>query len=102
KSKAALEARQLELQQSLAAQTARETDLLERLSAQVQTLVKREPVVPAAYEELFKKQSDDLVRTRRHLETAIKNNSANAVRQLQSFVGMQEYFATGVLPAFNS
>lgn len=102
KSKAALEARQLELQQSLAAQIARETDLLERLSAQVQTLVKREMVVPTAYEELFKKQSDDLVRTRRHLETAIKNNSANAVRQLQSFVGMQEYFATGVLPAFNS
>lgn len=102
KSKAALEARQLELQQSLELQTARETDLLERLSAQVQTLVKRETVVPAAYEELFKKQSDDLVRTRRHLETAIKNNSANAVRQLQSFVGMQEYFATGVLPAFNS
>lgn len=102
KSKAALEARQLELQQSLAAQIARETDLLEGLSAQVQTLVKRETVVSAAYEELFKKQSDDLVRTRRHLETAIKNNSANAVRQLQSFVGMQEYFATGVLPAFNS
>lgn len=102
KSKAALEARQLELQQSLAAQTARETDLLERLSAHLQTLVKQEMVVPAAYEELFKKQSDDLVRTRRHLETAVKNNSANAVRQLQSFVGMQEYFATGVLPAFNS
>lgn len=102
KSKAALEARQLELQQSLSAQTARETDLLERLSAQVQTLVKREMLVPAAYEELFKKQSDDLVRVRRHLETAVKNNSANAVRQLQSFIGMQEYFATGVLPAFNS
>lgn len=102
KSKAALEARQLELQQLLSAQNARETDLLERLSTQVQSLAKRETVVPAAYEELFKKQSDDLVRVRRHLETAVKNNSANAVRQIQSFVGMQEYFATGVLPAFNS
>lgn len=102
KDKAALEARQLELQQALSAQTARETDLLERLNVQVQSLVKREMAVPAAYEELFKKQSDDLVRVRRHLETALKNNSANAVRQLQSFVGMQEYFATGVLPAFNS
>ncbi|MFC3863464.1 coiled-coil domain-containing protein [Alcaligenes aquatilis] len=102
KSKAALEARQLELQQSLSAQTARETDLLERLSAQVQSLAARDAAVPGIQEELFKKQSEELLRVRRHIETAVKNNSANAVRQLQSFVGMQEYFATGVLPAFNS
>ncbi len=102
KSKAALEVRQLELEQLLSDQTARETGLIERLSAQIQSLATREVAVPGVFEELFKKQSDDLVRVRRHLETAIKNNSANAVRQLQSFVGMQEYFATGVLPAFNS
>lgn len=102
KSKIALEARQRELEQLLAAQTVRETDLLEHLTTQVQSLVMREVAVPKEFEELFKKQSDDLLRTRRHLETAVKKNSANAVRQLQSFVGMQEYFATGVLPAFNS
>ena len=102
KSKALLEVRQLELEQLLSDQTARETGLLERLSAQIQSLATREVAVPGVFEELFKKQSDDLVRVRRHLETAVKNNSANAVRQLQSFVGMQEYFATGVLPAFNS
>ncbi|AYR20685.1 hypothetical protein [Alcaligenes faecalis] len=98
---AALEARQLELQQLLSAQTARETDLLEHLSAQVQSLAARGAVVPGTQEELFKKQSEELLRVRRHIETAVKKNSANAVRQLQSFVGMQEYFATGVLPAFN-
>lgn len=102
KSKAALEVRQLELEQLLSDQTARETGLIERLSAQIQSLATREVAVPGVFEELFKKQSDDLVRVRRHLETAIKNNGANAVRQLQSYVGMQEYFATGVLPAFNS
>ncbi|WP_368928943.1 hypothetical protein [Alcaligenes faecalis] len=102
KSKAALENRQRELEQLLAAQTARETDLLERLHTQVQSLATREAVLPGLFEDLFKKQADDLVRVRRHLETAVKSNSANAVRQLQSFVGMQEYFATGVLPAFNS
>nr|WP_321330295.1 hypothetical protein [Alcaligenes faecalis] len=87
KSKAALENRQRELEQLLATQTVRETDLL---------------ALPGLLENLFKKQAEDLVRVRRHLETAVKNNSANAVRQIQSFVGMQEYFATGVLPAFNS
>lgn len=87
KSKAALENRQRELEQLLATRTGRETDLL---------------ALPGLLENLFKKQAEDLVRVRRHLETAVKNNSANAVRQLQSFVGMQEYFATGVLPAFNS
>lgn len=101
-SKTALEARQLELEQALAAQTARETGLLERLSTQIQTLTTREVRGAEQFEELFKKQTDDLVRVRRHLETVVKKNSANAVRQLQSFVGMQEYFATGVLPAFNS
>ncbi|UPL21789.1 hypothetical protein [Alcaligenes faecalis] len=102
KSKAALEVRQLELQQSLAAQIARETDLLEGLSAQVQSLVARDETAPRMQEELFRKQSEELLRVRRHIETTVKNNSANAVRQIQSFVGMQEYFATGVLPAFNS
>lgn len=87
KSKAALENRQRELGQLLATQTVRETDLR---------------ALPGLLENLFKKQAEDLVRVRRHLETAVKNNSANAVRQIQSFVGMQEYFATGVLPAFNS
>lgn len=87
KSKAALENRQRELEQLLATRTGRETDLL---------------ALPGLLENLFKKQAEDLVRVRRHLEIAVKNNSANAVRQLQSFVGMQEYFATGVLPAFNS
>lgn len=101
-SKTALEARQLELEQALAAQTVRETDLLERLSTQIQTLTTREVLVAEQFEEFFKKQTDDLVRVRRHLETVVKKNSANVVRQLQSFVGMQEYFATGVLPAFNS
>lgn len=102
RSKAALEARQLELQQLLSAQAGREIDMLERLGEQVQVLAAREVAAPSMVEELFKKQADDFLKVRRHLEIALKKNSVNAVRQLQSFVGMQEYFATGVLPAFNS
>ncbi|HGN1556184.1 TPA: hypothetical protein ACKRMY_006366 [Pseudomonas aeruginosa] len=74
----------------------------QELCVQMQTVVAQQPAFQAMVEGMLKKQAEELDQARRHIEAAVKSNSINAVRQVQSFVGMQQYFNTGVLPAFNS
>lgn len=102
RSKAELETRYREMERQLVMRSDRDVDLIGQLSAQLEASADREIQMQKSLEEQFKKQSDDLIRVRRHLETVVKSNSSNAIRQVQSFSGMQEYFATGVLPAFHS
>ena len=102
KAKMTLEARQQELERLLAEQTRREQEQMQHLSLQVKTLATQQPALRTVVEDLFKKQAEELLRVRRHLENVVKNNSANAARQVQSYIGMQEYLGTGNLPAFNS
>lgn len=97
-----VEARQQELENMLADQVKREQEQMSALNAQVEILVAQQPAVGTALESLFKKHSTELQQTRRHLEGLVKTNSANTTRQVQSYMGMQEFFETGNLPAFNS
>lgn len=102
KTKMALETRQQDLERLLAEQTRQGEGQMQQLSLQMKTMMAQQPVLQTVVEELFKKQAEELDKARRHIEAAVKNNSTNAVRQVQSFVGMQQYFSTGMLPAFNS
>lgn len=154
KAKLDLEIRQRELERLLAVHMARDTEHMQSLRDQVQTLVTHQPALEEKVAELLKQQAknqeeellrvlseqmqsikdqaqvlaaqqpaletavtallkqqaeqqskqqtDELLRVRRYLENLIKSNSANTTRQVQSFIGMQEYLATGSLPAFNS
>ncbi|WP_369325951.1 hypothetical protein AB6N01_12035 [Alcaligenes nematophilus] len=102
KSRAELEARYRDMERQFGMRSDRDVALIGQLSAQLEASADREIQMQKSLEEQFKKQSDDLIRVRRYLETVVKNNSSNTVRQVQSFAGMQEYFATGVLPAFHS
>jgi len=102
KAKMTLEARQQELERLLAEQTRREQEQMQHLILQVKTLATQQPALRTVVEDLFKKQAEELLRVRRHLENVVKRNSANAARQVQSYIGMQEYLGTGNLPAFNS
>lgn len=52
-------------------------------------------------EDLFKKQTEEIVKARRHLESRLKKEIANAAKQTQAFVGLQSYLATGELPSLN-
>lgn len=102
RSKTEVEARYREIERQLVMRSDRDVDLIGQLSAQLEASADREVQMQKLLEEQFKKQADDLIRVRSYLETVVKNNSFNVVRQVQSFSGMQEYFATGVLPAFHS
>ncbi|MGE8548997.1 MAG: hypothetical protein ACN6OC_16280 [Alcaligenes sp.] len=102
KAKMTLETRQQELERLLADQARREQEQMQHLILQVKTLATQQPALRTVVEDLFKKQAEELLRVRRHLENVVKNNSANAARQVQSYIGMQEYLGTGSLPAFNS
>jgi hypothetical protein len=50
----------------------------------------------------LKKQSDELVRVRKFLDSSLKKEVANATKQIEAFVGLQSYFATGELPNVNT
>lgn len=100
--KEALSLKNIELEKKLAVQIEREAGLIRSLSKQVQALASREVVSPQMLQELFETRAEEVVRGQQQLEVAIQKNTTNVIRQIQSFVGMQEYFATGVLPAFNS
>lgn len=49
----------------------------------------------------FKKQADDLIRARKFLDSTLKKEVANAAKQIESFIGLQSYLATGELPDIN-
>ena len=97
-----LDSRLQRIEALLTSQAESETNVIHQISNWIASLPASTLVSPESLESMFKKQAEELVRVRRHVELAVKNSNANAVRQVQSFVGMQEYFATGVLPAFNS
>lgn len=50
----------------------------------------------------LKKQADELIRVRKFLDTVVKREVANAAKQIEAFVGLQSYFATGELPNVNT
>lgn len=102
KARTALESKQQELEQRLAAQIEREAGLIQDLSRQIQGLAARDLVSPEVLQEMLTTQAEDLARAHRQIELSAQKNSLNTARQIQSFVSMQEYFATGILPAFNS
>ncbi|MFA1604566.1 hypothetical protein ACDW82_13035 [Alcaligenes faecalis] len=102
KTKLDLESRQKDLEVQLAEQIKRDQDMTQQLMTQVQALVTQQPVLRTVVEDTFKKTADELNRVRRHLESVIKGNAANSVRQVQSYIGLQEYLGAGTLPAFNS
>lgn len=49
----------------------------------------------------FKKLADDLIRVRKFLDGTLKKEVANAIKQIESFIGLQSYFAIGELPSIN-
>lgn len=97
-----LESRIQQIETLLTSQAESEASVIHQLSNWIASLPASTSISSESLEGMFKKQAEELSRVRRHVELAIKNSNANTVRQVQSFVGMQEYFATGVLPAFNS
>ena len=50
----------------------------------------------------LKKQNDDLISVRKFLDSSLKNEVANATKQIEAAVGLQSYFATGELPNINT
>nr|WP_321272628.1 hypothetical protein [Alcaligenes faecalis] len=102
KTKTNLEVRCRELECLLATQMARETNSIQSLISKVEHSEKNGSLIEEKIVMLTQTVLEELKGVGRHLETVIKNNSANSVRQIQSFVGMQEYFATGILPAVSS
>jgi hypothetical protein len=100
--KEVLSLKTVELEKKLATQMERETGLIRGLSKQVQALAAREVVSPQMLQELFQTRAEEVTRVHQQIEATIQKNTTNTIRQVQSFIGMQEYFATGVLPAFNS
>lgn len=100
--KEVLSLRSVELEKKLAVQIERETGLIRGLSKQVQALASREVASPQMLQELFHTRAEEAMRAHQQIEVAIQKNTTNTIRQIQSFIGMQEYFATGVLPALNS
>lgn len=99
-----------ELERLLVTQASRENEQIQGLSEKLQTLMSLQPALESAVTALLQKQAheqaakqiNELHGMQRHIETVVKNSSANVARQVQSYIGMQEYLATGHLPAFNS
>lgn len=50
----------------------------------------------------LKKQADELIRVRKFLDSSLKNEVSNAAKQIEAFMGLQNYFATGELPSVNT
>jgi predicted O-methyltransferase YrrM len=50
----------------------------------------------------LKQQADELVSVRKFLDTSLKKEIANATRQIEAVLSLQNYFATGELPNINT
>lgn len=50
----------------------------------------------------LKKQSDELIRVRKFLDSTVQREVANATKQIEAAIGLQNYFATGELPHINT
>lgn len=53
------------------------------------------------FDSQFKKQADELIRVRKFLDSTLKKEVANATKQVESFIGLQNYLTTGELPSIN-
>lgn len=50
----------------------------------------------------LKRQSDELIRVRKFLDSTVQREVANATKQIEAAIGLQNYFATGELPHINT
>ena len=50
----------------------------------------------------LKNQSDELIRVRKFLDSTVQREVANATKQIEAAIGLQNYFATGELPHINT
>jgi predicted O-methyltransferase YrrM len=48
------------------------------------------------------KQAEELVRVRKFLDQRLKNEVANSTKQIEAFLGVQNYLATGELPTLST
>lgn len=53
------------------------------------------------FDAQFKKQADELIRMRKFLDSTLKKEVANAAKQVEAFIALQSYFATGELPCID-
>lgn len=53
------------------------------------------------FDTQFKKQADELIRVRKFLDSTLRKEISNAARQVEAFIALQSYFATGELPSIN-
>jgi len=99
---AALGLKLRELEQHLE-QLMRARDEQTRLVAQqIQELAAALAANSGAVDEQFRKQADELIRLRKYLDGAFRNEIANSSKQTQALIGLQSYYATGELPTVNS
>jgi len=97
KEKAVLELKQRELEQATWASQEQTRQIVQKVQDLASTLAQRNGVV----DDLFKKQSDSLIQVRKYLDGVFKSEIANATKQTQAFIGLQNYYATGELPGLN-
>ncbi len=99
---AALGLKLRELEQHLE-QLMRARDEQTRLVAQqIQDLAAALAASSGAVDEQFRKHADELIRLRKYLDGAFRNEIANSSKQTQALIGLQSYYATGELPTVNS
>lgn len=55
----------------------------------------------AELDSQLKKQADDLIRVRKFLDSSLKKEVANAVKQIGDFITLQNYFNTGKFTGIN-
>lgn len=77
-------------------------EMLKKLGASVEVIRDAGTATGGRIEEAFKRQSEELLKVRRYLDNVVKNESLNVTRQVQAFLGVQSYFASGELPMLNS
>ncbi|MFS2112992.1 hypothetical protein [Herbaspirillum frisingense] len=77
-------------------------DQLQKFGSSVQEIQHANAAAGSLMADAFRKQSEELLKVRRHLDNVVKNEALNVTRQVQAFLGVQSYFASGELPMLNS
>lgn len=72
------------------------------LATHIDTLTDALQEHKAELDAQLKKQADELIRVRKFLDSSLKNEVSNAAKQIEAFMGLQNYFATGELPSVNT
>ncbi len=91
------------LQATLEAETQSRTDLLQELkrSNEANQVLTADLAQKNELITLLKKQTDELISTRKFLDASLKKEIANSTKQIEASMGLQSYFATGVVPSIN-